>query len=51
VRRQWERAAILRAIADGEINNSGVIELDDDEDRSQELIDNLYYIDIAGDVI
>jgi hypothetical protein len=41
----------LRAIADREIDNSGVIELDDDEDRSQELIDNLYYIDIAGDVI
>jgi hypothetical protein len=41
----------LRAIADGEIDNSGVIESDDDEDRSQELIDNLYYIDTAGDVI
>jgi hypothetical protein len=51
VRRQWERAAILRAIADGEIDNSGVIESDDDEDRSQELIDDLYYIDTAGDVI
>jgi len=41
----------LRAIADGEIDDSRVIESDIDEERSQELIDDLYYVDTTGDVV
>lgn len=51
VRKQQEQAAILRAIADGEIDDSRVIESDIDEERSQELIDDLYYVDTTGDVV
>lgn len=47
----WREAGILRAIADGEIKNSGEIEQDASEEEAQELIDGLFYIDRGGSAV
>ncbi|KAJ6076839.1 hypothetical protein N7499_008820 [Penicillium canescens] len=50
-KKAWRDTAILKAIADGEIEDSGQIGAEDDEERPQEWIDDLYCIDIEGEAI
>lgn len=50
-KKAWRDVAILKAIADGEIEDIGEIGSDHDEERPREWIDDLYCIDLEGDAI
>ena len=50
-KKAWRDAAILKAIEDGDIEDTGEIQEDPGTEMVQEWIDNLYYVDTTGHVI
>jgi hypothetical protein len=49
-KKAWRDAAILKAIEDGDIEDTDEIQEDSDSEMAQEWIDNLYYVDTIGHV-
>jgi hypothetical protein len=50
-KKSWRDAAILKAIEDGDIENSGGIEDGTSAEKAQDWIDDLYCVDTEGDAI
>ncbi|KAL2695006.1 hypothetical protein AAEP93_008375 [Penicillium crustosum] len=50
-KKSWRDAAILKAIEDGDIEDSGEIQGETGAEMANEWIDGLYYVDLEGEPI